>query len=177
MNALDALSAPSTRPLEVAFAEHTATVRVLKATSEISKSSSKPMIVVELEIVAPETIQCLDGGTYSMQGDKFKHYFPLHVTNRPGGLNSFAAALAATMDGRLQALGLSATDQLTDIDPAKIENKVVECVLAPRSYSPKEKLTDADIDAGRKADDARDEKGNKIVLYGVNVKNFIPASA
>jgi hypothetical protein len=133
------------------------------------------MITCEVEVVEPETIPCSDGNNYCVQGEKLNHYFPLHATNRVNGLNGLAAALANTIDEQLKELGLSDTDDITDINPDNLVGKVAQAIVDPRAYTPKEKLTQEDIDAGRTPGNAKDEHGKDIVLFGMNIGKFVRA--
>ena len=176
MTAKEALNRPDIRPNNVGFKSFNATVRILEAVSAISKSSGKPMITCKVEVVEPEFIQCADGANYGVQGETFAHYFPLGATNRANGLNGFAASLAANIDDQLKELGLSDTDDITDTNPNNLVGKLAQAVIDPRPYTPKEKLTQEDIDAGRTPGNVKDEHGKDVVLFGMNIGKFVRAA-
>ena len=172
MNIREQLALPSSRDITIGFAPFAGRIRILSAEAGVT-GEGLPKIQCEVEIVAPNTFTGADGNEYTPLGEKRKIHFSLTRPNRGNQLNGFAAAMAKTIDERMQVFGLEDGQSWLDVNPSVFVGMEAPCVFKASPYNPKEKLTPEEVLAGKQPDFLKDEKGNRVTHYGIDIDSFV----
>lgn len=159
--------APSALPGSIPISKDRFSTRIKEAVFGMSKSSGKPMITLDVEIYAPDTIKShIDGNVYTVAGISDKKYLSL-------GPDSLKYSLEF-----MRQIGMEPRIDPENPNLEVFKNRTFAAVWYPEEQAQMKPQSEADKLAGRKPEPITTEDGKPITFFRSKLGTVVgPTSA